>query len=93
MALDPRTYLAVISFEIPKTIFLPVESVAGIVGNGLLGAKFLNLIPGGIRQECGPWMNYTNTQPSVSLESLIVNFLFNTTQSSSKTPQKSLLTQ
>jgi len=54
MALDPQTYLAVISFEIPKTIFLPVDSVAGIVGNGLLAAKFLNLIPGGSDKNVAP---------------------------------------
>ena len=47
MELDPKTYLAVVRLSIEPSVKLPADTVASISSTGLLGDKFLQLVPGG----------------------------------------------
>lgn len=76
LALDPKTYTAIVSFQVTEDVRLPTDSVAEIIGNGLMGNKFLALVPGGEEQFIASGGEIKYTQSSVSLESLIGQFIF-----------------
>ncbi len=45
--LDPKTFLAVVTMSIEPSIKLPDDTVAEILSAGLLGDKYMSLVPGG----------------------------------------------
>ena len=44
--LDPKTYLAIVKISVDPTLKLPDDTVAEILSSGLLGDKYLALVPG-----------------------------------------------
>lgn len=75
--LDPKTYLAVVHLTLEPHVSLPTDSAAEIVSDGLLGGKYLALVPGGEDANIAPGGEIIHTQSAVSLESLIGKFIFN----------------
>ena len=76
ISLNEKTYQAQLRFNVKDTILLPTDTDASIVGESLLGGKFLSLTPGGsdtMLQEGG---NIEFTQSSISLEQLLGKFVF-----------------
>ena len=45
--LDPKTFLATVTMSVEPSVTLPDDTVAEIVSSGLLGDKYLSLVPGG----------------------------------------------
>lgn len=76
MELDPKTYLAVVRLSIEPAVKLPVDTVASISSTGLLGDKFLQLVPGGDEKMLAPGGVIEFTQASVNIENLIGQFMF-----------------
>ncbi len=76
LSLDPKTYLAVVRLSIDRSVKLPVDTVASISSTGLLGDKFLALVPGGDEKMLEPGGVIQYTQASVSIENLIGQFMF-----------------
>lgn len=74
---DPDTFQAVVSFTLAANIKLPTDSSAEITSDGLLGGKFLALVPGGDTKTIPDGGNVTITQSAASLESLLGKFIFN----------------
>ncbi len=72
---DPKTFLATVSFRIRPDIHLTVDSSAAILSEGLLGGKYLALTPGGDVQTLGPNGLITATAGSISLETLLGKFI------------------
>ena len=77
--IDPKTYLADVSFTVANDIKLPKDSSAEITSDGLLGGKYLSLSPGGDEQMLADGGTVTITQSSVSLEQLLGKFIFSVT--------------
>ena len=77
--IDPKTYLADVSFSVANAIRLPKDSSAEITSDGLLGGKYLSLSPGGDEQMLADGGTLTITQSSVSLEQLLGKFIFSVT--------------
>jgi phospholipid/cholesterol/gamma-HCH transport system substrate-binding protein len=75
--LDPQSYLAVVHLWLEPHVTLPSDSSAEIVSDGLLGGKLMALIPGGDDATIPAGGEIKFTQASVSLESLIGQFIFN----------------
>jgi phospholipid/cholesterol/gamma-HCH transport system substrate-binding protein len=73
--LDPKTYLAIIHISIDPAIRLPTDSVATIASSGLLGDKFISIVPGGEDEMIKPGGEIEYTQPGFSLESLLPHLL------------------
>ena len=46
VTIDPKTYVAVVDFTVDRAIQLPTDSSAEIASEGLLGGKYLSLVPG-----------------------------------------------
>ena len=74
--LDPKTFLANVRMSIDPSIKLPTDTVAEIVSAGLLGDKYLSLVPGGSDHVIPPGGKIKYTQSSVSLENLLGQMIF-----------------
>lgn len=74
--LEPDTYLAIVRMTIDPDIRLPTDSSAEIVSDGLLGGRYLSLVPGGAEEMLATGDEIRFTQSPVSLESLIGRLIF-----------------
>jgi phospholipid/cholesterol/gamma-HCH transport system substrate-binding protein len=83
VTIDPNTYLAIVKLAITPDIKLPVDSVASITTEGLLGGKYVGLTPGSSDEMMKPNALITHTEASVSLENLIGQFMYSGGGSSS----------
>jgi phospholipid/cholesterol/gamma-HCH transport system substrate-binding protein len=77
--LDPKTYLADVSFTIASGVKLATDSSATVATDGLLGSKYLAVAVGGEEKDLPPGGEITITQGSVNLESLLGKYIFGTT--------------
>ena len=87
--IDDRTFQAVVDFAVSPNLKLPVDSSAQIMSDGLLGGKFMSLVPGGDEKTLAAGATMTVTQSAVSLEDLLGKFIFNVGELSTNV-QKSL---
>ena len=77
ISIDPKTYNAVVTMNIEKKYDnLPTDTSASILTQGLLGAQFVGLEPGGDDQYLKNGDQITLTQSAVVLEQLISQMLF-----------------
>jgi phospholipid/cholesterol/gamma-HCH transport system substrate-binding protein len=76
LELDPQTFLAKATLNIDSTVELPDDSSAEITTEGLLGGKYMAIVPGGAEDVIPPGGRIQFTQSSLSLEGLIGRFGF-----------------
>ena len=69
--LDPKTYQAIVRMRIDDSVQIPVDTVASITSSGLLGDKYMSLVPGGDDNMIKPGGEITHTQAPISLESIL----------------------
>ena len=74
--LDPATFRAEVTFSVRDGIEVPADSSAAIVSSGLLGGKYLSLVPGGDDLLLKDGGEITLTQSSVNFEDLIGRYIF-----------------
>ena len=75
LELDPETYRAETTFTVVEGIELPDDTTAIIASEGLLGGVFLELQPGGSPFSVEPGGTIEDTQSSVSLIQLLMQFV------------------
>ena len=73
--LDPESFRAEIRFTLRDDV-LAADSSAAVVNNGLLGGKYLAVVPGGDIEMLEPGDEVTLTQSSINLEDLIGHMIF-----------------
>jgi phospholipid/cholesterol/gamma-HCH transport system substrate-binding protein len=71
MRIDPGSYDAIITLALEPQIRLPTDSTARISAEGLLGANFVVLDPGGDEKLIAPGGEITNTQAPIDLVQLL----------------------
>lgn len=76
LSLNSDTYRAAITMRIDNDYTIPDDSSASIVGDGLLGGKYIQIIAGGSDDAVAAGGTIAYTQDAVSLESLIGKFAF-----------------
>ncbi|MEZ5692195.1 MAG: outer membrane lipid asymmetry maintenance protein MlaD [Rickettsiales bacterium] len=76
LALDANTYEAVVNMSIRSSTELPKDSSASIVSSGLLGEKYIQIVPGGDDKMLKDGDKIGYTQSAVNLEELIGKFMF-----------------
>ena len=76
LELDPQTFLARATLNIDSAVELPDDSSAEITTEGLLGGKYMAIVPGGAEDVIPPGGRIQFTQSSLSLEGLIGRFGF-----------------
>jgi phospholipid/cholesterol/gamma-HCH transport system substrate-binding protein len=87
--LDPKTYQAVVTLDVGRTVQIPDDSSAVVTSDGLLGGKYLAIQPGGDAKTLGQGGVIAVTQGSVSLESLLGKFIFSAAGKPSASPPPS----
>ncbi|WP_421991417.1 outer membrane lipid asymmetry maintenance protein MlaD [Roseococcus sp.] len=80
LRIDPRTFQAEVAMRVRSDLRLPNDSSAEITSEGLLGGKYVSIVPGGADRLLADGGRITETQGSVSLESLLGRFIFSVTQ-------------
>ena len=78
--IDPETFLAVLTLRVDAGLRLPTDTSAEIQSEGLLGGKYVALVPGGADRFLRDGQEITITQSAVSLESLLGRFIFSVTE-------------
>jgi phospholipid/cholesterol/gamma-HCH transport system substrate-binding protein len=76
LTLDPATYKAKVALRIAAEVKLPKDSSAQIVSDGLLGGKYVVILPGAEEAFLAPQEEIQYTQSSVNLETLIGKMMF-----------------
>ena len=71
IALDPATFRADARFAIPTFLTLPDDSAAIIASDGIFGASYLQIVPGGSPAMLAPGDEIAQTQGAVSLLTLL----------------------
>lgn len=74
--LDPEDYMVDVVLSIANNIRLPVDSEAAIVGDGLMGDKFIKLEPGKSTKYLENGNTLSNTKDFKSLEDMVGEIIF-----------------
>ncbi|MGE3476689.1 MAG: outer membrane lipid asymmetry maintenance protein MlaD [Rhodospirillaceae bacterium] len=79
--LDPQTFEAKVTMSISSDVKLPVDTTAAIVSDGLLGGKYINLVPGQAAERIAGGGAIAKTRDFQSLEDLVGEIIFLATNS------------
>lgn len=82
--IEPSSFDAEVTLRVDRALRLPADTSAEISSEGLLGGKYVSLVPGGSERLLADGARITETQGSVSLESLLGRFIFSVTQMNSQ---------
>ena len=74
--LDPETYRAEVRFTMRDDVEVPADSSVAVSSDGLLGGKYLSLVPGGDVEMLKAGDEVTLTQSAINFEDLIGRFIF-----------------
>ena len=74
--LDPKSFMAQITIDIDAKYSFPLDTVAVIESEGLLGGNFVALIPGGDEDELVPGDVLEFTQDAVDISQMLGKFMF-----------------
>lgn len=85
--IDPQTFLAELTLRVDGGLRLPSDTSAEITSEGLLGGKYVALVPGGADRILRDGQRIDITQSAVSLESLLGRFIFSVTEMNSNRSQ------
>lgn len=77
LSLDGHKFDAVVTFGFSSDLELPTDSSAEISSEGLLGGKYVAIVPGVNEAKIPNGGEIVYTQSSVSLETLISKYIFN----------------
>ena len=81
VALDPKTYQAIVRLSVASNVNLPADTNAKIVSESLLGGTVVALEPGSDDKRIRADGEIQNTQDSIPLTELIAKFMFGGTGS------------
>ncbi|MEI9986781.1 MAG: outer membrane lipid asymmetry maintenance protein MlaD [Aliidongia sp.] len=82
--LDPKTFQASVRMTIDSAYPLPVDTVALITSNSLLGDDFMKLLPGNDDKNIPPGGSISNTVPPTDLWQMLSQMAFSMSGGSSK---------
>ena len=74
--LDTERFLAVVRMSLDPSVRLPIDTVAQVSSEGLLGGSFVALVPGGDDKTIPPGGEIRFTQAPVNLVQLLGKFMF-----------------
>lgn len=71
-----ENYEARLTLSLPKKVKIPEDAIASIKTKGMIGEKYISILPGGSDQFIKPGERLTETQSSVDVEELISSYVF-----------------
>jgi phospholipid/cholesterol/gamma-HCH transport system substrate-binding protein len=82
--LDPERFQAIVTMTIDSAIKLPVDTVAEVSTEGLLGGRFMALVPGGADEMLKPGGEIKYTQAPIDVVQLLGRFIFSVGEAGQK---------
>jgi len=76
VGIDQERLLAKVEFLIDKNIELSEDVIASVKTSGIIGQKYIDIIPGGSDIMLEPGEEIFNTESSLDIESLVRKFIF-----------------
>ncbi|MEH0019975.1 MAG: outer membrane lipid asymmetry maintenance protein MlaD [Desulfobacter sp.] len=76
ISIDPERLVAKVVFSIDNTIEISEDSIASVKTSGIIGEKYIAILPGGSDLILGEGDEIYNTESSLDIESLIRKFIF-----------------
>ena len=76
-AYDPEGQRAIVTFTIQDDIKIPLDSVALIVSDGLLGAKYIKIQPGGELDMMQSGDEFEYVQDAIAFEEILEKVILN----------------
>jgi len=73
---DPDSYEAIVSMRINQEVPVQEDAIAAIRTQGIIGEKFVKIIPGGFEELLADDSEIFDTESSVSIEELISKYIF-----------------
>jgi phospholipid/cholesterol/gamma-HCH transport system substrate-binding protein len=83
VVLDKDSYSVDLTLTLPSDLKIPSETVVQITSDGLLGGRYVNLVPGNDDRMLKPGERLTRTQAPVDLLDLVSRFAFSSGASGS----------
>lgn len=74
--LDNSDYSAIVELDINSEVPLQEDCIASIRTSGIIGDKYISIIPGGFDELIGPGGEIVETEPSINIEELISKYIF-----------------
>lgn len=74
--LDPETFQAIVTMTLRKNVRLPIDSIASVTGDSLLGGKYLKLTPGASKTFLTAGGEIKKTQDALVLEQILGRMIF-----------------
>lgn len=73
---DPENYEAVVSMRINQEVPVQEDAIAAIRTQGIIGEKYVKIVPGGFEELLGDGDEILETESAVSLEELVSKYIF-----------------
>jgi phospholipid/cholesterol/gamma-HCH transport system substrate-binding protein len=77
ISIDKERMLAKVELSIDKNIGLSEDIIASVKTSGIIGQKYIDILPGGSDTMLEPGDEVVNTESSLDIESLVRKFIFN----------------
>jgi len=78
VSIDKERLLAKVELRIDKNIELSEDVIASVKTSGIIGQKYIDILPGGSDTMLEPGEEIFNTESSLDIEALVRKFIFNT---------------
>ena len=88
VAIDPKSFVAIVHLTVDRAVALPSDTSAEVASDGLLGGKYLSLVPGGDEKTISPGGEIRYTQGPINLEQMIGQLIFSNQAGNKDKPQQ-----
>ena len=76
IAFDPDSFEAIVSLRINEDVPVQEDAIAAIRTQGIIGEKYVKIIPGGFDDLLTDGMEMYETESAISLEELVSRYIF-----------------
>ena len=76
ISLDQKLYQAVVTMQIQNAVGVPVDSTAAVKTSGLIGDKYISIIPGADDTMLKDKETLLDTQAAIDIEEMISKYVF-----------------
>ncbi|MBL8670319.1 MAG: MCE family protein [Alphaproteobacteria bacterium] len=71
VGIDPKTFRPRLTLSIADAYRLPRDSVAAVRGDGLIGSKYVKVVPGNAQEKLAPGAAFAATENVIDVEAMI----------------------
>lgn len=75
---DPDSFEAIVEMRINEGVAVQEDAIAAIRTQGIIGEKFIKIVPGGFEELLTDGMEIYETESAISLEELVSRYIFQT---------------